>query len=238
MNYYVARSGQQYGPYTEETVRSYIAAGSLQAADNIREETSQTWTTIGQQFNIAPAMAQPQAVPQYTQAPQYAQTPQYAQAPQYAQPGPYGQAAPGPQIVPPDMHWALVLILSITWVFAIIWAFVQSNYARKIDQGSSAIWGIGLWTILSVADFVMNYQAVMAGGTQAGPLGGLLGVAGIVCYIWAMFNIRKSMVSYYNSVEPIQLRLSGPMTFLFGIYYLQYHMSRIAKWKKTGILAT
>jgi hypothetical protein len=63
MNYYVARNGQQYGPYTEEVVRSYLGAGSLSASDNIREESSPAWTTIGQLFQVpaAPPMMQPPA---------------------------------------------------------------------------------------------------------------------------------------------------------------------------------
>lgn len=52
MSYYVSRNGQQYGPYTEEVVRSYLAAGSLSASDNIREESSTAWTTIGQLFQV------------------------------------------------------------------------------------------------------------------------------------------------------------------------------------------
>jgi hypothetical protein len=52
MSYYVARGGQQYGPYTEELVRSYLGAGSLSASDNIREESSAAWTTIGQLFQV------------------------------------------------------------------------------------------------------------------------------------------------------------------------------------------
>jgi hypothetical protein len=224
VNYYVARSGQQYGPYTEETVRSYVAAGSLLASDNIRAETSQTWSTIAQEFQIPqtapPMVAQPQMVPQYGQAPQYP------------------QVAVGAQIVPPDLHWAILLILSITWIFAFIWTFVQAGYARKIDPSSSALWAFILWTGLSGADFAMNIQAVMAGGGAAAPaLAGYLGVGGIVCYYWGVFSIRKSMETYYNSVEPIQLQLSGVLTFFFGIYYLQYHMSRIAHWKKTGVLS-
>ncbi len=61
MSYYVARSGQQYGPYTEEVVRSYLGAGSLSASDNIREESSPAWTTIEQLFQVpavTPAMTQ------------------------------------------------------------------------------------------------------------------------------------------------------------------------------------
>jgi len=52
-----------------------------------------------------------------------------------------------------------------------------------------------------------------------------------------VFSIRQSMVTYYNTVEPIQLQLSGVMTFFFGMLYLQYHMSRIARWKRTGVLS-
>ena len=227
MNYYVFRDGQQYGPYTEETVRSYVAAGSLLATDNIRAETSQSWTTIGQLFQIPqaapPAMAQPQMAPQY------------GQAPQYAAPVPYAQAPGAAQIVPPNLHWALLLILSITWIFAFIWGLVQASYARKIDAGSNALWAVILWIGLSTADFVLNYQAVTAGG-QAPQYAAYLGIGGIICYFVFVFSIRSSMVTYYNSVEPIQLQLSGVMTFFFGMYYLQYHMSRIAHWKKTGIL--
>jgi hypothetical protein len=44
------------------------------------------------------------------------------------------------------------------------------------------------------------------------------------------------MLRYYNSTEPINLRLSAVMTFFFNTLYFQYHMSRIADWKRTGYL--
>ena len=37
-------------------------------------------------------------------------------------------------------------------------------------------------------------------------------------------------------MEPIGLRLSGALTFFLGVFYLQHHMTRIAKWKETGVL--
>ena len=42
------------------------------------------------------------------------------------------------------------------------------------------------------------------------------------------------MVRYYNSVEKIGLRLSGVMTFFFGILYFQHHLHRILKAKGEG----
>jgi hypothetical protein len=54
--------------------------------------------------------------------------------------------------------------------------------------------------------------------------------------IVAFFKMRSSLVQYYNTVEPISLKLSGVMTFFFNIYYFQHHFSRIAEWKRTGRL--
>ena len=67
-------------------------------------------------------------------------------------------------------------------------------------------------------------------------LGSILMLAGLVCYTVARFRIRKILFTHYNSVEPIGLRLSDVMTFFFGTMYFQYHLSRIAQWKKTGYL--
>jgi len=217
MGYYVVRGGQQFGPYTEEAVRSYLGAGSLYASDNIREESSPAWTTIGQLFQVpvaTPPMMQPQAIPM--------------------------QAYAVPQqgvIVPPNLHWFIVLILSITWIFVFIWAIVQASFARKIDQSSNALWAFILWLAVSIALLVFDVQLVLGNASQSNAqLLLIASVASAISYWAGVFGIRRSMLNYYNTIEPIQLNLSGVMTFFFGIYYLQYHMSRIARWKKTGIL--
>src|SRR5258708_4319748 len=61
-------------------------------------------------------------------------------------------------------------------------------------------------------------------------------IEGSILFLLVAFNIRSSMVRYYNTVEPIHLRMSGVMTFFFHVLYIQYRMSRIAKWKETGFL--
>ena len=38
-------------------------------------------------------------------------------------------------------------------------------------------------------------------------------------------------------VEDIGLSLSGAMIFFFNVIYIQYHINRIARWKKTGVLS-
>jgi hypothetical protein len=50
--YYVARDGQQYGPYSADTVRQYLAAGSLLISDMAREESGQSWLTLGQLLRL------------------------------------------------------------------------------------------------------------------------------------------------------------------------------------------
>jgi len=49
--------------------------------------------------------------------------------------------------------------------------------------------------------------------------------------------MRRSLLNYYNTVEPIGLQLSPVMTFFFALFYFQYHFTRIANWKRTGVLA-
>jgi len=60
---------------------------------------------------------------------------------------------------------------------------------------------------------------------------------GLIAYVFGIFSIRSAMEDYYNSRENIGLSLSGVMTFFFSTVYLQYHVNRIARWKKTGILS-
>ena len=68
-------------------------------------------------------------------------------------------------------------------------------------------------------------------------VGAILFFAGLIFYILGVFKIRDAMEDYYNSRERIGLTLSGGMTFFFSTVYLQYHVNRIARWKKTGVLS-
>jgi hypothetical protein len=70
------------------------------------------------------------------------------------------------------------------------------------------------------------------GARLAGP-SSLLEVAGVVSLYAAIYSMRRTLEIYYNTVEPMRLRMSGVMTFFFTTVYLQYHMNRIAmrKWK-------
>jgi hypothetical protein len=168
----------------------------------------------------------------------------------------YGAAAaPNPMTagpMPPSLHWVLVWLLGgITFgLFTLIWIFKQAGFVKKINPSSKAVL---LLTLAVVGQFVLLLGAVgvivvsASSGSfyAAGSYGGVAGIMGIVMLLslviavmWlvAIFGMRSSLVRYYNSVEPMGLKLSGVMTFFFNILYFQYHLTRIANWKKTGVL--
>jgi len=135
-------------------------------------------------------------------------------------PPPYGYAPPQqvaqpvyyPPPIPSDLHWGLVLLFSILTfgIFGIVWIFIEASYVKRIDPRSNAI-------VLLVVSFLVPF-------------------AGLICFFIAIFSMRNSLATYYNYTEPINLRLSGVMTFFFSTLYFQHHLTRIAQWKRTGIL--
>src|SRR5262249_9368536 len=139
------------------------------------------------------------------------------------------QAAPMPGYYPPPMpptlHWGLVLLFSILTLglFGIVWIFIEANYVKRVDTRTNAVTLLIFWIVLEFTFWIPF-------------LGFLAAVGSIVCYFMAVFAMRQSLVMYYNTVEPIGLRLSGVMTFFFATLYFQHHLSRIAEWKRTGIL--
>jgi len=161
---------------------------------------------------------------------------------------------PGNGPVPPDLHWGLLLLINCFCggIMILIWSFYQASFVKKLDPRSNAtLWlaaGIGM-PILSVIAFivaVMGLSAMQSGwGSNPEPTPELIAafaglvvlvLAGAVCHLIAIFSMRESLQAHYNTAEPIGLRLSPVMTFFFNVLYFQYHFSRIARWKQTGIL--
>ena len=233
MKYYIQRGINEYGPYSLADLQRYVAQGNVAMTDLTRSEGMTDWVPVSQVIGNIPVpvpspMAQGGAV--------YPGTP----AAYGATPG-YGVAAGGiAGPVPPDFHWALVLLINFfcNW-FSIIWMFVEANFVKKIAPQSKGI----LLLALSFSGVIVGTVFVIgASANQENPSLPVIGVGfmvmlvGAVLYFVAIFSMRTEMESYYNTTENINLRLSGVMTFFFALYYFQYHFSRIAKWKKTGVL--
>jgi len=234
MKYYIKREVNEYGPYTLADLQRYLAQGNIALTDLTRSEGLTDWVPVSQVIGNIPI---PVPVPAGVSSPGagYGGTSAYGVA-----------AAPamtaGP--TPPDFHWALVLLINFlcNW-FGVIWLFVEAGFIRKIVPTSKGIVLLALTFVGLIAGGIIlavageNRQGVAAVVTGFGLLV-LLG--GIVLYFVAVFSMRSDLEDYYNTSENINLRLTGVgsalLTVFFAPYYFQWHFSRIAKWKKTGIL--
>ncbi len=151
-------------------------------------------------------------------------------------------------------------------VFMWVWIFVEAGFVKKIDPRNKSMMWLVLWLVTAFATVgVIGYaiydifttlqisltdlqdpQKVEALGRMIIEYFRIKMVFLLVYMICAplswvfmlvgFFSMRSSIQRYYNSAEPIGLRLSGVMTFFFNILYFQYHFRRIARWKQTGQL--
>ena len=147
---------------------------------------------------------------------------------------PHGGVSGESYPAPPQLHWALVLLFTILTVgfFLIVWMFIQSRWARKIDPGSNATAQFIVYFVVFLFSHMLE-----AAGENLRAVGVLLLLVSYVIFYFGTYSIRRSMLDHYNHAEPMQLRLSAAMTFFFSTFYLQYHMTRIARWKAASKLA-
>lgn len=233
MRYYIRRDLNEYGPYTLADLQRYVAQGNITLTDLTRAEGMTDWVPVSQVIGNIPPPASPEMVyggPSAGMAP--------AGVPGYGAPYSSTPAGALTGAVPPDFHWALVLLIGIftCGIFFWVWFLIEAAFVRKIRPQSNAL-------ILGVIGLVLNF-----GGQffrffsfafihrAYNPFGISLGLASVVIVIVAAFSMKGELEEYYNSVEPVNLRLSGVMVFFFAVFYFQHHFSRIAKWKKTGVL--
>lgn len=245
MSYFLARDGQQHGPYEVDAVRRMAAEGSISQKDLLWTEGMAAWTPVSEIFPMAAPPPPPPILPPVV--------------PPIVPPAPPPPAAmpvaPAPVIgagpVPPSMHWFLVMLLgSLTMgIFSIVWAFKIAGFVKKVSphrNGRGLLFAILLldlgyllfFVLVAVANQTRHWDRRVLPNPQdtVTAVGFLVAILASVMAISAFFRMRRRLLDYYNSTEPIRLRLSGAMTFFFSIYYLQYHLRRIAIWKKTGQL--
>lgn len=226
MNVHVSRDGKPYGPYEIEDLKSYVAQGSILPTDAAWTEGMASWATVA---DVLARAGHPVAAPTPAAA-----APAYAPQPAAPAWGAAPAAAPGgtgdwPD--PPEMQWPLVLVLSIVTcgIFAIFWMFKQAGYAKKLDAASQGITLYTAYLACAVAALVLSF---LVGGF----LPRLVNLVGLVVAIVAAFNLRSTFERHFNTNENVGLRLHPVMTFFFSILYFQYHLSRIANWRRTGVL--
>lgn len=204
MTYFVLRNQEKFGPYSIADVQRYVGTGEILLTDRIQGEGMQNWVTVDQLLND-PDLARPAGETYSSQA---------------------GELFPPP----PNLHWALLLLLNLLTcgLFQLIWMFVEAAYASKIDSRSKSLLYYALGTGCLVAGGIE--QAAQSEG-----LGALLSVTGVVLTIIGHFNLKSSLEDRFGGVDPIRLRLSGIMTFFFNTIYFQYHFNRINNLRMSGM---
>jgi hypothetical protein len=221
MLYHVSRNGQNYGPYTLEDLQKYVASGNVLPTDMAKSDDMGEWVPVSQVLGIAPSPV--------TLAPQAAYPGSVSAYP--------GTAGRYPD--PPNLHWALVLIIGIftCGIFSIVWMFVQASWMRKVKPASKTLsYYIGA-IVVYVISIYSQVQMMILGRTGGAP--GTYSTIYIVCtiayailFLVGIFTMRSDLEEHFNGPEPIGLSLSGVMTFFFNILYFQYHFSRINELKR------
>jgi MFS family permease len=221
MLYHVSRNGQNYGPYTLEDLQRYVASGNVLGTDLAKSEEMADWVPVSQVLGTsmpaAPVVAYVAAAPAY------------------------------PAVVslypdPPNLHWALVLLIGFftSGLFMLIWMFVQAAWMRKVDPRSKALTYYIVAMIvdaIAIGAMIALVIGTMNGTPPSSSLGALYAASGLACFVlflMAIFAMRSDMETHFNGPEPIGLKLSGIMTFFFNVLYFQYHFTRINDIKRAA----
>jgi hypothetical protein len=213
MQYFVKRGDQSFGPYSLADLQRYLQSGNVRPDDLTQSEGMSEWVPVSQVLGNIPATAVTSS-------------------------GAAVAPAPEPELVAlaPNWHWSIVLVLGLftRQLFNLIWALIQANWARKLINDNKPMVLVAMYPAGMIAGVLI--LTLFRGEALAG-LGGLFILAGAIVYLFGVFSIKAAMEEYYSSTENIGLTMSGVMTFFFSTVYIQYHINRIAKWKKTGVLS-
>jgi hypothetical protein len=217
MDYFVKSGEQRLGPFSLAQLQEQVQSGKVSMGDLAQSEGMADWAPVSQVIGNIPVPVTP-----------------------------YGAAA-APALepvqtvdLPPNLHWVIVLLMNIAsrlWIgfllFNFAWTFVLANWARKLNGNVNTLVLVAMYP----GGIIAGVLAIVINPESGDAIAGFLILGGVIAYIVGIFKIRAAMEEYYNSTENIGLTLSGAMTFFFSTVYLQYHVNRIAKWKRTGELS-
>lgn len=216
MKYFVQRGEEKFGPYSLADIQQYVQSGNISLGDLAQSEGMSEWVPVSQVIGNIPI-----PVTSYGAAVAPAMEPVLDLVP-----------------LPPNLHWALLLVLEIVTrqLFNLIWSLVLANWARKLIKDNKPLVLVAMYPAGIIAGIVAGVVGAEGNSDAVAIAAGLCVIGGVIAYLIGIFSIRSAMEEYYNSTENIGLSLSGVMTFFFSTVYLQYHVNRIARWKKTGEL--
>ncbi|HET9184069.1 MAG TPA: GYF domain-containing protein [Candidatus Angelobacter sp.] len=244
MKYYIRRDLNEYGPYSVAELQRYVAQGNIAPSDLARAEGATDCVPVSQVLSNTPpgpTAETPASGPGAGSPPYSGGVPPTPGAPVYSgAPGyPNATAAAAVTAVPQDFHWALVLIIGILTcgIFFWVWFIVEAAFVKKIRPQSNGLLFAVIALACSFGAPFFRYSLMVTHPYEFHPFGSIIWLASFILVEVAAFTMKDDLEQYYNSVEPINLRLNPAMVFFFAVFYFQHHFSRISRWKKTGILA-
>lgn len=218
MQYQVTRNGQMYGPYTVEDLQRYVGSGHILPSDLAKSEEMPDWVPVAQILGGTVAgTGYGSAVPV---------------------PAMYAPASGAQFEDPPNLHWALELLLGFftCGLFVVVWNLVIAAWAKRIEPMSQALMYYIIATVLIVLNFGGSFGTFIAVTHHHQPhqnvVGGLLAIGSWVVRLIARFVLRDTLIAHYNGPEPLGLRLSAVMTFFFGGLYFQYKLNEVNQVKQ------
>jgi|GEM_PF-474664 len=266
MQYFVRRGSEEYGPYTLADLRRFAVTGNIAPTDGVRAEgVAESYpasTLLGMEAwapaqGVAPSHPSPGSDQFGSQGPSSfasstavgptaASIPVGAYLPAYQVPMMANGAA-----LPPKLHWGLVLLLTIVTCgfFSAVWGLMQTWWVKQVDVGSTAfrrmLISIGMIYGYALAGNFLTPWMEHDNGSRpiVEGLMALFGLGMLICmlvsiviYYMSLFDTRSSIERYFRDVEPLDVQINPAFLALGGIFYLQYHLTRIAQWKTTGQL--
>ncbi|MDN5925360.1 MAG: hypothetical protein L0H70_10240, partial [Xanthomonadales bacterium] len=119
-------------------------------------------------------------------------------------------------------------------LFALVWSFVQSRWVRRIEPKCKAqLWfavAAVCWIIVCAARVLHWWAPGILDVAQSVPW---LALGFGVCWLIGTFSMAFAMRRHFTD-KAIYPHIDVVMLFIFTIYYLQAHLSRIARWQKSG----
>ncbi|MDZ7639610.1 MAG: DUF4339 domain-containing protein [Bryobacterales bacterium] len=149
--------------------------------------------------------------------------------------------------LPPNLNWVIVVVATIftCGLFALVWLFIEANWFKKLDAQSKGLkfliyYLVGYAVVLAMTFGGVGLSMAMPDsflGPLVSGMSSLVSIGLLVLYVLAVLNMKSTMEGYFNSVEPINLKLNPILVIFFAVFYFQYHFNRINTWKTTGTLA-
>lgn len=130
---------------------------------------------------------------------------------------------------PPSLHWAIVLLLTIVTfgLFGLVWMFIQASFVRRIDPANRALFQILVGVLLVAVQILLGVMVAVTiarggQGTDLGMVMTMLRMFEFIMFLSAYWQIRATLEKHYG------IALNGVLTLLFNVYYVQYHLTKLA----------